>query len=79
VDRAREVAMNEIPVVAMWVSIVPPDRHMADHFPDEMLGYLRVFLKQAPLQVGSGCPRPGPPDVPPRGAHLWQHGAGRGR
>ena len=38
----------------MWAPIVPvPEvmRHAAGHFPDEMLGYLRVFYKQPPTQA----------------------------
>jgi len=37
----------------MWAPIVPVPEimaHAADHFPDEMLGYLRVFYKQPPTQ-----------------------------
>jgi hypothetical protein len=42
------------PVIDMWAPILPvPDlmRHVAENFPDEMLGYLRVFYKQAPTQA----------------------------
>jgi predicted TIM-barrel fold metal-dependent hydrolase len=37
--------------IDMWAPIVPvPEvmRHVADHFPKEMAGYLRVFYKRAP-------------------------------
>jgi uncharacterized protein len=40
-------------VIAMWSPVVPtPEimRHSAENFPDEMLGYLRVFYKQEPTQ-----------------------------
>ncbi len=40
-------------VIDMWAPIVPVAevlRHAAEHFPDEMLGYLRVFNKQPPTQ-----------------------------
>ena len=43
-----------VPVIDMWAPIVPvPEvmRHAAEHFPDEMLGYLRVFYKQPPTQA----------------------------
>lgn len=39
--------------IDMWAPILPvPEilRHAADNFPDQMLGYLRVFYKQAPTQ-----------------------------
>ncbi len=45
--------MSEIRVIDMWAPIVPvPEimRHAAEHFPDAMLGYLRVFYKQAPTK-----------------------------
>jgi len=38
-------------VVDMWAPILPtPDvmRHVSEHFPKEMSGYLRVFFKQEP-------------------------------
>jgi len=38
------------PAIDMWAPIVPvPEimRHAVEHFPDKMLGYLRVFYKQA--------------------------------
>jgi predicted TIM-barrel fold metal-dependent hydrolase len=41
------------PVIDMWAPILPtPEimRHVAENFPDAMLGYLRVFYKQAPTQ-----------------------------
>jgi len=43
-----------VPVIDMWAPIVPvPEilRHAVEHFPDEMLGYLRVFYKQPPTQA----------------------------
>jgi predicted TIM-barrel fold metal-dependent hydrolase len=46
--------MDELRVIDMWAPIVPTRevlRHMADHFPDRMLGYLRVFFKQAPTKA----------------------------
>jgi hypothetical protein len=41
-------------IIDMWAPIVPvPEvmRHAVDNFPDEMLGYLRVFYKTAPTQA----------------------------
>ena len=41
-------------VIDMWAPIVPvPEvmRHTVDNFPDEMLGYLRVFYKTEPTQA----------------------------
>lgn len=41
-------------VIDMWAPIVPtPEilRHAADHFPDRMLDYLRVFYKQEPTRA----------------------------
>ncbi len=40
-----------LPVIDMWSPIVPAREimdHVADHFPEPMLGYLRVFFKQDP-------------------------------
>jgi predicted TIM-barrel fold metal-dependent hydrolase len=40
-----------IPVIDMWAPVVPSPEimaHMADHFPEPQLGYLRVFFKQEP-------------------------------
>ena len=40
-------------IIDMWAPVVPtPEllRHAVDNFPDEMLGYLRVFYKQPPTQ-----------------------------
>jgi hypothetical protein len=40
-------------IIDMWAPIVPvPEimRHVVDNFADEMLGYVRVFFKQAPTQ-----------------------------
>src|SRR2546428_9803058 len=42
------------PVIDMWAPIVPvPEvmRHTVENFPDEMLGYLRVFFKTEPTQA----------------------------
>ncbi len=39
------------PVIDMWTPIVPAREimaHVAEHFPEPMLGYLRVFFKQEP-------------------------------
>ena len=41
------------PVIDMWAPILPTPEimaHVAEHFPDAMLGYLRVFYKQPPTQ-----------------------------
>jgi uncharacterized protein len=41
------------PVIDMWAPILPTPELMApvaEHFPDEMLGYLRVFYKRPPTQ-----------------------------
>src|SRR5213594_210047 len=41
-------------VIDMWAPIVPvPEvmRHTVDNFPDEMLGYVRVFYKTEPTQA----------------------------
>jgi hypothetical protein len=41
-------------VIDMWAPIVPVPElmaHIAENFPDAMLGYLRVFWKQAPTQA----------------------------
>lgn len=43
--------MSEAPAIDMWAPIVPVGavmRHVAEHFPREMEGYLRVFLKREP-------------------------------
>jgi predicted TIM-barrel fold metal-dependent hydrolase len=43
------------PVIDMWAPVLPVPavlRHVAEHFPKEMLGYLRVFYKQAPTLDG---------------------------
>ena len=43
--------MNQAGAIDMWAPIVPvPEvmRHVSDHFPREMAGYLRVFFKQEP-------------------------------
>lgn len=40
----------QTPVIDMWAPIVPSREiiaHIADHFPEPQLGYLRVFFKQA--------------------------------
>jgi uncharacterized protein len=43
--------VSESPVVDMWAPIVPSREivaHIVEHFPEPMLGYLRVFFKQEP-------------------------------
>src|SRR3954454_15486257 len=43
--------MTEDRAIDMWAPIVPvPEvmRHVAEHFPKEMAGYLRVFYKREP-------------------------------
>ena len=52
---ARGVSTRDIErrAVDMWAPIVPvPDvmRHVAEHFPKEMAGYLRVFYKREPAK-----------------------------
>ena len=45
--------MDTIPAIDMWAPIVPTEavmRYTAEHFPKEMLGYLRVFYKTEPTQ-----------------------------
>jgi hypothetical protein len=47
--------MNEplLPAIDLWAPIVPTPEvmaHAVDNFPDEMLGYLRVFYKAPPTQ-----------------------------
>jgi predicted TIM-barrel fold metal-dependent hydrolase len=45
--------MDAPPVIDMWAPIVPVPEIMAwvaDNFPDDMLGYLRVFWKEQPTQ-----------------------------
>jgi len=49
------------PVVDMWAPILPVPEvmaHVAENFPDAMLGYLRVFWKQRPSQeaLRAGAP-----------------------
>ena len=49
------------PVIDMWAPIVPVPElmaHVAQNFPDAMLGYLRVFWKQRPTQeaLRAGAP-----------------------
>jgi uncharacterized protein len=49
------------PVIDMWAPIVPVPEvmsHIADHFPDAMLDYLRVFWKQPASQetIRTGAP-----------------------
>jgi predicted TIM-barrel fold metal-dependent hydrolase len=42
---------HETPVIDMWAPVVPTREimeHMADHFPEPQLGYLRVFFRLAP-------------------------------
>src|SRR5881628_2550095 len=41
------------PVIDMWAPVLPVPEimaHIAENFPDAMLGYLRVFWKQRPAQ-----------------------------
>src|SRR3954468_12610060 len=51
-DRDQESGMTEMTrAIDMWAPIVPtPEvmRHVGQHFPKEMAGYLRVFLKREP-------------------------------
>jgi predicted TIM-barrel fold metal-dependent hydrolase len=47
----KEPTMTEDRAIDMWAPIVPvPEvmRHVAEHFPKEMAGYLRVFYKREP-------------------------------
>jgi predicted TIM-barrel fold metal-dependent hydrolase len=49
------------PVIDMWAPVLPvPEimKHIAENFPDAMLGYLRVFWKQRPSQeaLRAGAP-----------------------
>src|SRR5437016_88064 len=49
------------PVIDMWARVLPVPEivaHIAEHFPDAMLGYLRVFWKQRPSQqaLRAGAP-----------------------
>src|SRR2546427_9441721 len=49
------------PVIDMWAPVLPVPEimaHIAEHFPDAMLGYLRVFWKQRPSQqaLRAGAP-----------------------
>ena len=55
-------------MIDMWAPILPvPEvmRHVSEHFPRQMAGYLRVFFKQEPQPGGvpeggrrlSGCRR----------------------
>src|SRR2546429_314849 len=49
------------PVIDMWAPVRPVPEivaHIAEHFPDAMLGYLRVFWKQRPSQqaLRAGAP-----------------------
>jgi predicted TIM-barrel fold metal-dependent hydrolase len=46
--------MEPIPAIDMWAPVLPVPamlRWGAEHFPEEMLGYLRVFYKQEPSLV----------------------------
>jgi predicted TIM-barrel fold metal-dependent hydrolase len=54
------------PVIDMWAPVLPTPEimtYMGENFPDAMLGYLRVFWKQAPTQdaVRVGAPAMGRP------------------
>src|SRR3989304_10148118 len=45
--------MNSAPAIDMWAPILPtPEivRQAVEHFPEKMLGYLRVFYKGAPTR-----------------------------
>jgi predicted TIM-barrel fold metal-dependent hydrolase len=45
--------MADVPIIDMWAPVLPTPElmaHAADNFPDEMLGYLRVFYKTEPTQ-----------------------------
>src|SRR5437867_13297274 len=49
------------PVIDMWAPVLPVPEimaHIAENFPDAMLGYLRVFWKQPPSQdaLRAGAP-----------------------
>src|SRR5207245_10688679 len=49
------------PVIDMWAPVLPVPEimaHIAQNFPDAMLGYLRVFWKQQPSQqaLRAGAP-----------------------
>src|SRR5437879_5301861 len=49
------------PVIDMWAPVLPVPEimaHIAENFPDAMLGYLRVFWKQRPAQeaLRAGAP-----------------------
>src|SRR5207247_11036018 len=49
------------PVIDMWAPVLPVPEimaHIAEHFPDAMLRYLRVFWKQRPSQAAlrAGAP-----------------------
>jgi predicted TIM-barrel fold metal-dependent hydrolase len=48
---------NDLRVVDMWAPIVPSREiieHVAEHFPPDMLGYLRVFQRGEPTLDGFG-------------------------
>lgn len=45
--------MNQTPVIDMWAPFLPVPEimaHMAENFPDQMLGYMRVFWKRKVTQ-----------------------------
>lgn len=45
--------MNNYPVIDLWAPILPVPEvmaHIAEHFPKQMLGYIRVFWKREPTQ-----------------------------
>src|SRR4029077_11121827 len=51
--RATSRVVRDAGVIDMWAPILPVPEvmaHVADNFPDAMLGYLRVFWKQSPSQ-----------------------------
>src|SRR5688500_10759966 len=51
---ARRISSSPMPsrrVIDMWAPLLPTHelaRHLHDHFPPAMLGYLRVFQKRTP-------------------------------
>jgi hypothetical protein len=50
-----EVTLEPIPAIDMWAPIFPLPalaRHIAENFPEQMYGYLRVFYKQPPSREG---------------------------
>ena len=79
------MATNPIPAIDMWAPIVgTPEiiRQAVEHFPERMLGYLRVFFKHTPTRErdrAAACVRAdrgAAPGSPRRGRHhpLSDHG-----